>query len=241
MLAGPASASEPNCGGASGPTSRAKPGTGLGSCGSRSVASRKLIKARAARSARPGQPCRRRCGRRTAGRWCTNRPVAVAALEDQRHLDADVRLGQAVERAELADGRLRRLVPGPVQPEHPLSVEGETPRSRRRSRAAASRPMPNAASTASSPASSSTTSSTGRCCRSAARAARARSSWVRVSSRAASGVELVGDRVHRSLGCIDVHVGQPRAAAAAGPARCGPTGSWRAARCRGRGSSSRAR
>ena len=64
------SPSEPNCCGAPAPTSRAKPGTGLGSRRSRSVASRKLIKAwRRSASVGAAAASRRSCGPTAGGRW----------------------------------------------------------------------------------------------------------------------------------------------------------------------------
>ena len=223
------------------PTSRAKPGTGLGSC--QQPADRVQERAQGVPPLGPlgrGQPA----GEGPAGEPAVDRvraPVAYAAVQDQRHLDADVGLGpRPVQRPELADRRLRRLVPAPVEPEHPLLVEGEhlaLP-------AGAEQPVPAGAELGQ-------------------QGILARMVIDHLVHRAALpvggpggpgpvqlgqgqlaghlGVELVGDQVDRSLGGVDVHVGQPEPALPAGPARCGPTGSWRAARCRGSGSSSRAR
>ena len=118
--------SEPNCCGAAGPTSRAKPGTGLGSRRSRSVASRKLIKAwrRSATSAWRNHSEKLRPDSRRS--MVKNRLVSLTDLDDHRHLDTDVDvLPGLIERAELIGGLLRRLVAGPVQPEHPFVVECE--------------------------------------------------------------------------------------------------------------------
>ena len=178
------SAAEANSAGASGPTRRAKPGIGLGSSASRAVASRKL--SRAVRRS-PGSAWASQGEKRPAGEPAVDRvrpPVPFAALEDQRQLEPDVGVGpRPVERPQLPDGLLRGLVPLPVEPEHPLLVEGED----LALTTGTEQPVAAGAETGQQRILARmvvATSATGRRCWSAARAARARSSWVRASSRA---------------------------------------------------------
>ena len=240
---GPARSGEPNCAGASAPTSRAKPGTGLGSCHSRLTASRNVPSAsrRSVRLGR-GQPA----GEGPTGEPAVDgvrAPVAFAARPGSGAPRCRCRLcaqDPYSARSWLIVGS-GRLVLAPVEPEHPLLVEGE------HLALAAGAEQPVAAGAETRPAGPPRR----RGLRSpgppggAAGRRPGRPGPGPAGSGSARGPPLASSwwatSVDRALGGVDVHVSQAAAGAAAGPARSGPTGSWRAARCRVSGSSSRAR
>ena len=225
------------------PTSRAKPGSGLGSRWICSAASRKLIKAPAALVRLGlGAASPRRCGRRTGGRSCKS-DRALAGLEDQRHLDADVDVAPArVQRAELVDVWCGGLVAAPVEPQHPVVVEREDLGLAAAHRAVRSRPMPNCGQQR-RPRRGMIIDDPSRPGAARGRPAGrpgARSSWL-MAVRGRSATSSSWATALTGPFGVSMCTSASRRRRCSGPWVIRPTGSWRAGRRRGCGSASRSR